>query len=643
MPRLLAAIATSALVIFAGTDDSPFQKRLTPERRIAHALNRLTYGPRPGDLDAVRKIGVEKWIDTQLHPERIAENPVLDAKLKPLETLRMTPEEILKDYAPPQFGPTVTPLRDLVSADQLRQLNRGTAEQRKNVLDALDAEKRQKVMAELPPDSFEGQPDLKKEAEAARKARQEENQKEFRKRMPPLNDLLSQDQLAMVFRASPEQITELLSYFEPAKRMQLIGALPPQALSEFPELRRQAMKQRQPIQAETGDLREGKLFRAIYSNRQFEEVLVDFWYNHFNVYEAKANVNLRPLLASYERDAIRPNVLGHFKDLLLATARHPAMLYYLDNWESMSKDALDIGPFAPPVQQFAQQLTQQARGINENYGRELMELHTLGVDGGYTQDDVIAVARCFTGWTIRDPNKNPRFVFAGFMHDVGEKTILGRKIPAGGGEQDGLQAIDILVHYPSTAKFISKELAMKFVSDDPPQALVDRMAQTFIKTDGDLRAIVQTMIESPEFFSEGAFQSKIKSPFEMVVSAVRGLGATVNDTWTLAQKTADLGEPLYGKQEPTGYPLKGDVWLSSSNLFGRINFGTALTSGVIPGVKIDNSLLPPAEAGAMARWLLSAEPSADAVEAIRKGLEGHEPTARFIAGMVIGSPDFQKR
>jgi uncharacterized protein (DUF1800 family) len=329
--------------------------------------------------------------------------------------------------------------------------------------------------------------------------------------------------------------------------------------------------------------------------------------------------------------------------MLLATARHPAMLYYLDNWQSMSKDALEIGPFAPPVTQFAQQLSQQAHGINENYGRELMELHTLGVDGGFTQDDVIAVARCFTGWTIHKPATNPEFVFAAFMHDTKEKTVLGHKIPAGGGEQDGLAAIDILAHHPSTAKFISTQLARKFVADDPPAALVGRMAQTFTRTDGDLRAVMQTMFESPEIFSEGAFQAKIRSPFEMVVAAVRGLNADVTDTFALAQKISDLGEPLYGKLEPTGYPLKGDVWLSSSNLFGRINFGAALASGLIPGVKIDNGILPKAEPAAMARWLLSADPSPDTIDAIQKGLEGHEATARYIAGMVIGSPDFQKR
>ena len=644
MKRLVLASAAMALAaIAATTTDNPFQTRLSADRRIVHVLNRLTFGPRPGDVDEVRKAGVEKWIDLQLHPDRISENPALDAKVKPLETLRMEPAQIIKDYSPMRVAPPFTPLTELLPGDQFRKVMNGTAEQRQKAIAALDSEKRSKVLAMLQPDTLEGLPELQKEAEAARKAQNEQRQKEFRSRMPQLNDLLNPDQMQMAYRGNTEQLTELFAYFEPARRIQIAGALPPNSLSAFPELRREAMKQRQPQQAVIGDLREGKIYRALYSNRQLEEVLVDFWFNHFNVYEGKNNVNLRPLMASYERDAIRPHVLGHFKDLLLATARHPAMLYYLDNWESVSKDAFEIGPFAPNVEQVARQLARQAHGLNENYGREVMELHTLGVNGGYTQDDVINVAKCFTGWTIRQPNTKPEFVFAAFMHDMGEKTVLGHKIPAGGGEQDGSQVIDILAHHPSTAKFISKQLAQKFVADEPPPALIDRMALTFTKTDGDLRAVMQTMFASPEFFSEGAFQAKIKTPFEMVISAIRSLQATATDAFGLAQKISDLGQPLYGKLEPTGYPLTGDSWLSTSSLFGRINFGTALASGQIAGVKLDATKLPANDPAAIARALLGTDPSPETTEAIQKGLEGHEPTPRYIAGMVIGSPDFQKR
>ena len=271
------------------------------------------------------------------------------------------------------------------------------------------------------------------------------------------------------------------------------------------------------------------------------------------------------LIASYERDAIRPHVLGKFKDLLLATARHPAMLYYLDNWQSMSPDVFQVGPFAPQrgivngVPNSIMFAARQAHGLNENYGRELMELHTLG-----RQRRLHAAGRDRGGALLHrlddsPADQKPEFVFAAFMHDTGEKTVLGHKIPAGGGEQDGLQVIDILAHHPSTAKFISAKLARRFVADDPPPALVDRMAQTFTKTDGDLRAVLETMFTSPEFFSEGAWQAKIKSPLEMVVSAVRALGGEATDTFTLVQKIADMGEPLYGKVEPNGYPDTGET------------------------------------------------------------------------------------
>jgi uncharacterized protein (DUF1800 family) len=226
----------------------------------------------------------------------------------------------------------------------------------------------------------------------------------------------------------------------------------------------------------------------------------------------------------------------------------------------------------------------QEHGINENYGREVMELHTLGVKGRYTQEDMIAVARCFTGWTVRS-DKNPEFVFAPFMHAYGEKIVLGHKIPAGGGEQDGLAVIDILARHPSTAKFISRKLARHFVADDPPEALVDRMTQTFLKTDGDLRAVLEMMFRSPEFFSEGAWEAKVKSPLEMVAGTIRAMGGEVNDAWTLVRKIGEMGEPLYSKLEPTGYSDRGESWLSTVGLFARMNFPAALASGQIPGVR----------------------------------------------------------
>ncbi len=319
------------------------------------------------------------------------------------------------------------------------------------------------------------------------------------------------------------------------------------------------------------------------------------------------------------------------------------MLFYLDNWESMSPDVFSVGPFAPQMNNIVVNLQRQAHGINENYGREIMELHTLGVKGGYTQEDVIAVAKCFTGWTVRDPSTTATFVFAPFMHDFGEKTVLGHKLPAGRGEQDGLDVIEILAHHPSTARFISRKLAVRFVADNPPQALIDRMAATFTKTDGDLRAVVETMISSPEFFSEGAFQAKIKSPFEMVVSALRAMSADATDASSLAQKIADLGQPLYERVDPGGYPGTGEVWLNTATLFGRVNFAATLTSGQIAGVKLNASQLEGHTAVETAREILGADASPQMQEALAKGVEGMDLSPRYVAGLVMGSPDFQRR
>jgi uncharacterized protein (DUF1800 family) len=569
--------------------------------------------------------------------------------------------EIVKEYTPeqPMMMAMLQPrqLNTLLSQDEVRKVQIGTAEERTAVLKSLDPDKLKQVLAALPPNVLAHTPEFQKEGEELRRMQDEERQQENRRRNPQLNDLLNPDQINIARSGNKEQLTALFAYLDPDKRPLVAGLLPPQSMAALPELRREGQRLRNPRLVVSEDLKEAKVFRALDSNRQLEEVLVDFWYNHFNVDQAKNVPNVPQafnlvhlLIGSYERDAIRPHVLGHFKDLLLATARHPAMLYYLDNWESIAPGAFDVGPFAPnrgnvngvPNSIIPSPMARLAHGINENYGREVMELHTLGLNGGYTQEDVIAVARCFTGWTVRNP-ENPEFVFAPFMHDFGEKTVLGHKIAAGGGEQDGLQVIDILAHHPSTAKFISRELAQRFVADNPPQALVDRMAQTFVKTDGDLRAVLQTLFTSPEFFSEGAWQAKVKSPFEMVVSAVRAVGGDATDTFMLVQKIADLGEPLYNKLEPNGYPNTGDAWLSTVGIMGRMNFSAALASGLVPGVRVDATGLAGKGNPAIARDLLGRDASPQTQAAIDKGLEGKDQTPAFVASLVLSSPDFQRR
>jgi uncharacterized protein (DUF1800 family) len=668
MKRRVLAIVAAVLTVgaFLGLVHAAgsFNQKLSPDQQIVHALNRLTFGPRPGDVEEVRRIGLNKWIELQLHPDQIPENPALEAKLKPLATLGMSLADVVKEY-PPQAqqliavkmvaaAPVAAGANSILTPEQNRKVRNGTAEERTEVLKSLSPDQRKEVLAGLPANVIAYTPEFKEEAAEARKERQQALQMEARRRNPRLDDLLNQDQLNAIQSRDKDRVMAVFASLDPDKRGTVAGLIPAQNLADFPEVRRMAQIRRTPRQVVSDDMKQAKVFRALYSNRQLEEVLVDFWYNHFNVDIGKTTMqsqNLVHVLASnYERDAIRPHVFGHFKDLLLATARHPAMLYYLDNWESMSPTGYNVGPFAPrrgnangqPNSLLPGPLDRIAHGLNENYGREIMELHTLGVNGGYTQADVIAVARCFTGWTVTNPD-NPEFVFAPFMHDWAEKTVLGHKIPAGSGESDGLQVIDILAHHPSTAKFISRELAQRLVADEPPQSLVDRMAQTFTKTDGDLRAVLQTMFTSPEFFSEGAWQSKIKSPLEMVVSAARAFNADTNDTFTLVQKVADLGEPLYGKLEPTGYSNNGETWLSTAGVLGRMNFSAALVLGSIPGVKPDLSSLAGKAAPEIGRQILGHDMSPQTAAAIDQGGQNRNSEPSFVGSMVLGSPDFQRR
>jgi uncharacterized protein (DUF1800 family) len=394
--------------------------------------------------------------------------------------------------------------------------------------------------------------------------------------VPELSALLEPRQIRLLRNGTPQQKLDVFNSLAPDRqnqvldgmgqgmRMQLYAAAPP-------DLRRhiQTIKGGQTVAAQ--DLMAAKLFRAVYSNRQLEEVLVDFWYNHFNVFLDKGAD--RYMVTAYERDAIRPHVLGKFEDLLRATAQSPAMLFFLDNWES-------AGPQSPAAQR-------RHLGLNENYGRELLELHTLGVDGGYTQKDVTEVARCFTGWTIRQPRQAGEFEFNARMHDDGEKLVLGTRIPAGGGIDDGFTVLHLLAHHPATARFVSRELAVRFIADDPPATLVNRMAATFLKKNGDLRAVLKIMFESPEFWSRGAYRAKMKSPLEMVASSLRATNADVDFTFGLNNQLHQLGEPLYRKAEPTGYSNSGQEWLNSAGLLARMNFSVALANNKVPGVKVD--------------------------------------------------------
>jgi uncharacterized protein (DUF1800 family) len=398
-------------------------------------------------------------------------------------------------------------------------------------------------------------------------------------------------------------------------------------------------------------------------------VLVDFWFNHFNVFVGKGQV--RVYLTEYERDVIRPHVFGTFRDLLGATASSPAMLFYLDNWQSTAaSDATTTAamssererrrrrqeqqrrgragmPMPPDGLERMRTLAdappaQRRRGLNENYARELMELHTLGVDGGYTQKDVQEVARAFTGWTIANPRQGGPSRFEPRLHDDGEKTVLGRRIPAGGGERDAEMVLDMLAAHPSTARHVATKLARRLVADDPPAALVARAAQRFQQTGGDLREIVRIIVTSPEFFAKEAYRAKVKTPFEFVVSAVRATAYDAPSAQPLVQSVRELGMPLYGAQPPTGYPDRAEAWVNSGALLNRMNFALALASGRLRGPRARDAGGPPAASDAAGQTLVATALAGDISEATA-GIVARASTGPQAVALIIGSPEFQKR
>jgi uncharacterized protein (DUF1800 family) len=386
------------------------------------------------------------------------------------------------------------------------------------------------------------------------------------------------------------------------------------ALAQNPNLAAEAQQARQFV----GQIQSAQLARAVVSERQLNEVMVDFWENHFSVFAGKGQTRL--YLAQYDRDVIRPHALGKFRDLLGAVAKSPAMLFFLDNWQSAADSTQPtlaqatnrrrgiarrpgLGGFggrqlpvavrqryenASPAEreQMLNQLKGRAkRGVNENYARELMELHTLGVDGGYTQKDVQEVARALTGWTFN--RQTGAFQFNPNIHDAGAKTILGQSFAAGHGEDEGERVLDLVARQPATAKFITTKLARHFVSDDPPKALVDRCSSAFTKSDGDIRETLHCIVTSPEFFSRSAYRAKVKTPFEVVASGLRAVNAQPDTTPRTAQIVARLGQPIFGRQTPDGWPDRGDAWMNTGAILNRINFGLSLAAGQLPGARLN--------------------------------------------------------
>ena len=496
---------------------------LTEEQAVMHALNRLGYGPRPGDVERIRTMGLDKWVEQQLHPESI-DDSALDERLEQYPTLKMSSKKLLDDF--PQANQAVK--REGVTKDEYK-----------------------------------------------------------------------------------EQMEQ--------KRQDALGQMLPTGNDNFDKANQQLAKIQGPNRI-VAELTMAKLDRAVYSNRQLEAVMEDFWFNHFNVFANKGADKW--FVTSYVRDTVRPRTMGKFQDLLVATAQSPAMLFFLDNWLSADpaayqrmKAEMDArrrryqgifaggypatpgtfpGPSPVPAGNAAPK-KKEDRGLNENYGREVMELHTVGVDSGYTQEDVVAMAETLTGWTVHEPRKDPEFFFDDRIHAKGKKVVMGRTFNYGG-MKDGEESLKFLANHPSTARFISTEMARHFVSDNPPASLVDRMARNYESTNGDIRSLLKTMIYSPEFWSKDSYRAKVKSPYELVASTARALNADVPVMLPLTNWVGRMGEPLFLCQPPTGYSDKAETWVNTGALLNRLNFALMFAGDKMSGadVKLDELLGAPA-------------------------------------------------
>jgi len=652
---LICAAAVSTQLALGKKKDTRVASQLEDRKRAQQALNRLTFGARPGDINHILAIGVDQWIDQQLHPEKIDDSAV-ETRLAPLRTLKMDTHEIVENFPPQQMIKAVAEGKQRMPSDPARkaiyeaQLARYVARKDK---------KEQAGNTTPATTDSTTKPDAMTDEDRARRRGQ---RMELEQKSEALLDLPPDERIKEIAKLSPEEQRMLANTFKDRRDEVMEGMNPKQ--------RETLMALNNPQQVVSDELAQGKLLRAVYSERQLEEVMTDFWFNHFNVFNGKGAD--RYLITSYERDVIRPHAIGKFEDLLVATAKSPAMLFYLDNWLSVGPDS-DAANGVPRQQNWGrrrqrfprpqQAKGKRANGLNENYGRELMELHTLGVNGGYTQKDVTEAARVFTGWTLKEPRKGGDFQFEERMHESGDKVVMGHHIKSNG-EKEGTDLLHFLAHNPSTAKFISTKLAMRFVSDDPPSTLVDRMAQTFLKKNGDIREVLRIMLESPEFWAPEAYRAKVKTPLEFVASAVRATGAEVTDATPLARQLQTMGMPLYGMQPPTGYSMKADTWVNSSALLGRMNFSLALASGKLKGVQVDpNHLLPANDATAdptavlndLESTLLAGDVSRQTHDTISARLQdatiaqrklddaSHTPNTGMIEGLLLGSPEFQRR
>ena len=617
-------LATAAAVPIK--HDAIKRSPLTEDQKLVHLLNRITYGARPGDVEAVRELGVTQFIEQQLDPAGIDDSD-LNARLQRLESIHLSTEDLASLFPHPALRRRMVE-KGLIDRQDFhagrtprdRRQRRGESGNRESSDDRAMADS----FAEVP-------------GEMTEPGRQPERGRHANRRRGMTN---------LIFRPIarlPEPI-----YLEPERGRNaartIKGVNPPQLI--------------------VAQMQAAKLTRAIHSERQLEAVMVDFWLNHFNVYARKGGP-MPVLMPAYERDVIHPHVLGSFRDLLGATAKAPAMLFYLDNFQSISPDSF-IGK-------------RRNRGLNENYARELMELHTLGVDGGYTQQDVIQVAKVFTGWTFLGNRsrqmaqmarrrfgqmKPPVFGESGFVflppaHAPGDKTVLGRLIPEGGIDE-GEQVLDMLAVHPATANFLATKLVRRFVADEPPDELVGQVAKTYMRTHGDIRAMLRTIFSSPQFWSAESFQAKTKKPLELFASTARAVDGDFSPTPMAIMAMQRMGEPLYLCQPPTGYPDVGEEWLNTGTLLYRWKFALGVAAGEMPGVKTevpvdiageDVSDVLPQLADHLVRAQLSEKTQTNIEKTVTDQLaQRADPEAplgdrevRYLAGLLLGSPEFQRR
>jgi hypothetical protein len=587
---------------------------------------------------------VNDWIEQQLHPEEISES-VLDGKLGLFRTLKMSTRDMVQTF----------PNNNLVKAAAEGKIPLPTDPMKRSIYEVQIS-----ILAER-----QKQDQLARDGKAPdadTKARiDKQNQDAVAMQADGILALPKEKRMEAILAMPPDERRLFVTNIRGPQRDRLLADLPSDQREYF-------LAMNGPVGVVINELQQAKLLRALYGERQLQEVMTDFWFNHFNIYLNKDADQY--LVTAYERDVIRAHALGKFKDLLVATAQSPAMLFYLDNWLSM-------GPKSPAALAANKgKPGQSVPGLNENYGREVMELHTLSVNGGYTQHDVTELARVLTGWTIQPLEQGAAFQFDPKKHDPGDKIVLGQTIPENG-INEGMQVLDMLAHHPNTAKFIAKKLAMRFVADEPPPALVDRLAQKFLSTDGDIREVLRTLFKSPEFWSAKAYRAKVKTPFEFIISSLRATGTDLNNPGPTAGILNKMGMPLYQMVPPTGYSMTASTWMNSEALIDRMNYALALSNGQVGGTNFDAGRLlalgtltsrgfprpNPADSESgrgqetalllLENALLNGEVSATTQKAIRRQLDDPQVAARALddpkrtlntmTALVVGSPEFQHR